>query len=150
MSTPAWEFQYSIEIDAHPDFAWQFWTNVDNWRELEPGGEFELDGPFAPGTRGQTRMPGQEPRDWLILAVSPGQSWTLEMSLPGASFMVSMQFEEVVKGRTRIRQRLWLEGERAEAYLEGVRVFETTTPDGLKRIGAVIEKAQSKASNSEA
>ena len=90
-------------------------------------------------------MPGQEPRDWLIRAVNPGQSWTQEISLPGASFMVSMRFEEMVKGRTRITQRLWLEGENAKAYLDGIRGFETTTPDGLTRIGAVIEKAQSRA-----
>jgi Polyketide cyclase / dehydrase and lipid transport len=149
MSAPLWEFRYSIETDAHPEFAWQFWTNVANWRELEPGVEFELDGPFAPGTRGRTRMPGQEPRHWLIRAVDPSRSWTQEMSLPGASFMVSMQFEEVVKGRTRITQRLWLEGERAEAFLDDVRLFETTTPDGLKRIADAINKAQSKASDSE-
>jgi hypothetical protein len=65
------------------------------------------------------------------------------MSLPGASFLVSMHFEEVPEGRTRITQRLWLEGEGAAAYLDGVRIFETTTPDGLKRIATVIEKAQS-------
>jgi Polyketide cyclase / dehydrase and lipid transport len=144
---PAWEFQYSIEVDAHSEFAWQYWTNVANWRDLEPGVEFELDGPFAAGTRGRTRMPGQEPRQWLIRAVDPGRSWTQEMSLPGASLMVCMQFEKVVKRRTRITQRLWLEGEGAETFLDGVRLFETTTPDGLNRIGAVIEKAQRGASD---
>jgi hypothetical protein len=149
MSTPLWEFQYSIEADGHPEFAWQFWTNIANWRELEPGIEFEVDGPFAPGTRGCTRMPGQEPRHWLIHAVDLGRSCTQEMSLPGASFMVSMRFEEVVRGRTRTTQRLWLDGEGAEALLDGVRLFETTTPDGLKRIAAVIERARRKTSDSE-
>jgi hypothetical protein len=72
------------------------------------------------------------------------------MSLPGASFMVSMQFEEVANGRTRITQRLWLAGEGAEGFLDGVRLFETTTPDGLKRIAAIIEKAQRNVSDSEA
>jgi hypothetical protein len=142
---PLWEFRYSIETGAHAEFAWQFWTNVANWRELEPGVEFEWDGAFVPGARGCTRMPGQEPRHWLVRAVDPGRSWTQEILLPGASFMVSMQFEEVVKGRTRITQRLWLEGERAETFLDDVRLFETTTPDGLQRIAAAIEKAQSKA-----
>jgi hypothetical protein len=65
------------------------------------------------------------------------------MSLPGALFMISMRFEELAQGQTRITQRLWLEGERAEAFVDGVRIFETTTPDGLKRIAAAIEKAQS-------
>jgi hypothetical protein len=149
MNVFPWEFQCAIEIDAYPQFAWQFWTNVANWKELEPGVEFELDGPFAPGTRGRTRMPGQEPRDWVIRAVEPGRSWTQEMPLPGASFMVSMQFEEVAQCRTRITQRLWLEGEGAEAYLDGVQLFETTTPPGLKRIAAVIENAQIRASDCE-
>jgi len=148
MSTPKWEFQCSVETDAHPEFAWLFWTNVSNWRELEPGVEFELDGPFAAGTRGRTRMPGENPRHWLIRAVDPGRSWTQEMSLPGASFMVSMRFEEVGKGRTRITQRLWMEGGCSDALLDGVRLFETTTPDGLKRIAAIIEKAQSEAQGS--
>jgi hypothetical protein len=145
MSTPAWEFQYSVETAADPEFAWAFWTNVSNWRELEPAVEFELHGRFAAGTRGCTRMPGQEPRQWLIRAVDIGRSWTQEMSLPGASFMVTMQFEEVGNGRTRITQRLWLEGDGAELFLDGVRLFETTTPEGLRRIAATIEKAQSKA-----
>jgi len=149
MSAALWEFQYSIEADAQPEFVWRFWTNAANWRELEPGVEFELDGPFAPGTRGCTRVPGQEPQHWLIRAVEPGRSWTQEMSLPGALFMVGMQFEEVTKGRTRITQRLWLEGEGAEAFLDGVRLFETTTPDGLQRIAAAIERAQGKASDSD-
>jgi hypothetical protein len=86
-------------------------------------------------------MPGQDPLEWLIRAVDPGRSWTQEVPLPGASLMVSMQFEAVAKGGTRITQRLWLEGEGAEALVDGVRLFETTTPDGLKRIAAVIEKA---------
>ena len=73
MSRPAWEFQYSTEIDASPEFAWQFWTDVANWKELEPEVEFELDGPFAQGAQGHTRMPGQEPRQWLIRSVDPGR-----------------------------------------------------------------------------
>jgi hypothetical protein len=149
MSTPAWEFQCSVEAGVHADFAWKFWTNIANWRELEPGVEFESDGPFAPGTRGRTKMPGQEPRSWLIREVDDGRSWTQEMPLPGASFLINMQFDELVEGRTRITQRLWLEGEGAEAFLDGVRLFETTTPDGLKRIAAAIEKAQSEAGDSE-
>jgi Polyketide cyclase / dehydrase and lipid transport len=147
MSAPAWEFQYSIEADAHPEFAWQFWTDVANWREHEPGVEFELDGPLGEGTTGRTIMPGQETRHWTIRAVEPGRSWTQAISLPGASFVIGMQFEEVSKDRTRITQRLWLEGEGAQAFLDAVRVFETTTPDGLKRIAAVIEKAQRTASD---
>jgi hypothetical protein len=94
-------------------------------------------------------MPGQEPRDWLIRAVDPGRSWTQEMFLPGASFMVSMHFEELAEGRTQITQRLWLDGDGADAFVHDIRLFETTTPDGLKRIATIIGKAQTKTSGSE-
>ena len=148
MAKPAWEFQYSVETGARPEFVWQYWTNAANWQDLEPGAEFELDGPFAPGTRGITKVQGQEPRHWFIQAVDPGRSWTQEMPLPEASFIVRMQFEGLVTGGTRITQRLWLEGERAESFLDGVRIFETTTPDGLKRIAAIIEEAQTRGGDS--
>ena len=59
--------------------------------------------------------------------------------------MVTMQLDEMGKGRTRITQSLWLERDGAALFLDGVRLFETTTPEGLKRIAATIEKAQSKA-----
>jgi polyketide cyclase/dehydrase/lipid transport protein len=142
MTQPAWQFEYSIEAEVRPEFAWQFWTNVANWMELEPGIQFEMDGPFAKGARGTTRMPGQEPRHWMIVELDPGRSCTTEMPLPGASFSCRMQFEEDGAG-TRITQKLWLQGENAQAYLEGIRLFETTTPDGLKRIAAVLAAAQS-------
>jgi hypothetical protein len=143
MTEPVWEFECSVEVDAPPEFVWRFWTDIGNWRELEPGVEFEVDGPFAPGTRGTTRMPGQEPRHWLIRQVDSGHSWTQEMELSGASFFSHMRFDEVAGGRARITQRLWLQGENAAAFLDGVHLFEATTPEGMKRIAAFIgERAE--------
>jgi hypothetical protein len=149
MSAPVCELECAVEIGAPREFAWQFWTDVANWGKLEPGVDFELDGPFALGTHGVTKMPGQEPRRWLIRAVDRGYSWSQEMPMPGATFLVSMHFEESAVDRTRITQRLWLEGEGAAAFLDHVRIFETTTADGLKRIAAAIEKAYGEAIDSE-
>ena len=137
----AWTFECSVEAGVPPEFAWDFWTNIANWRELEPGAEFEIDGPFAEGTRGRTKMTGQETREWMICAVDPGRSWIQEIPLPGASFMVGMLFQAAPDLRTRITQRLWLEGDLANTYVDAVRMFETTTPAGLKRIAAAIEAA---------
>jgi hypothetical protein len=95
-------------------------------------------------------MPGQEPMQWLIREVRPGRSWLQEMELPGALFVIQMHFDEIGEGRTRITQRLSLEGAGADKLLEGIRIFETTTPDGLKRIAAVIEEAQQRIGDSEA
>ena len=62
MSTPLWDFHIFIKADVDPEFAWQFWTNVANWRELEPGVDFEVDGPFAP------RLAGMRESAWTRAA----------------------------------------------------------------------------------
>ena|SRR5258708_880739 len=60
----ACEIEHSVETDASQTVAWRFWANVSNWSD--PPAEFELDGPFAVGSRGTTRMPGQPPMHWTI------------------------------------------------------------------------------------
>src|SRR5437879_526164 len=30
---PALQFEYSVESDASPGFAWSYWTNIDNWAD---------------------------------------------------------------------------------------------------------------------
>ena len=50
---------HAVETNASPAFAWNYWTDVANWDD--PPAEFELDGLFATGSRGATRLPGQEP-----------------------------------------------------------------------------------------
>jgi hypothetical protein len=144
VSTYPWEFECSVEANASAEFAWRFWTNFANWNELEPGVEFTLDGPFAPGTTGCTKMPGQEPRAWLICEVEPNRFYSQNIPLDNASLMVSMRFEELPEGRTRITQGLWLEGDGAQELIGSVRAFEATTADGLKRIAEIIERSQTR------
>ena len=64
MHQPAWQFECSVEAEAQAEFAWQFWTDVANWKELEPGIEFELRKPERArelrsnsGCRGKTLQP---------------------------------------------------------------------------------------------
>jgi hypothetical protein len=75
----------SVETSASPAFAWDFWTNVANW--ADPPAEFQLDGPFATGSRGTTRLPGQKPLHWFIREVSPPNAATIEMRLGDASLL---------------------------------------------------------------
>lgn len=144
MNKPVWEFACSVEANAAAEFAWNFWTDVANWRLLEPGVEFELHGPFAAGTQGFTKMPDRGAQPWTIREVEPGHSYTQEIPLPGAAMLVGMKFEVLPQNRTRITQHLSLEGESAGAFLEAAQMFEKTTPDGLKRIAAIIENRASR------
>ena len=55
MVAVAWEITHSVETNASPAFAWNYWTEVTNWDD--PPAKFELDGPFACGSCGTTRLP---------------------------------------------------------------------------------------------
>ena len=79
MSEVAWETTCSVDSETSLEFAWAYMTNVANWDD--PPATFELEGPFAAGSRGITRTPGQEPRHWRLARVRPLESYVLEAEL---------------------------------------------------------------------
>jgi hypothetical protein len=64
MEQPAWQSAHSVDVEVSPAFAWSYWTDVGNW--ADPPAQFSLEGAFAAGAQGMTRMPGQEPIRWRI------------------------------------------------------------------------------------
>jgi hypothetical protein len=135
-TNPAWEAEHSEEADASPDFAWRYWTNVANWDD--PPAQFELDGPFAVGARGLTRIPGQEPIHWIIREVTPGEAAIIEILLDGAALAIEWKFAELAEGRTRLTQRVVLHGEKADAYLEHAKLFAANMPNGMKKMASAM------------
>lgn len=148
MTTSAWEFQRSVDANVPIGFAWQYMADVRNWSD--PPAEFALDGPFASGSRGTTRMPGRQPNTWMLRDVEPGRGYTIE----GGSFfdrallLVHWRFDALSERSTRLTQRLELCGENAAAYIDGVRAgFEPNLEPGLRRIAALMEQAASNRSD---
>ena len=136
-----WEITHSVDANASPAFAWTYMTNVANWDD--PPAEFELDGPFVAGSRGTTRMPGQETRRWRLRDVSPMTSYTTEMALDGAAMSFQWRFDGLPGGRTRLTQHIVIEGENAAAYVAQVQTaFTSTLAAGMNRIAAAIERAE--------
>ncbi len=108
----------------------------------DPLAEFELDGPFASGSRGTTRLPGQEPLHWFIREVSPPKAATIEMSLDGAALSFEWRFVGLAGGRTRLTQRIVLKGEKADMYLLQVKAaFTANLPDGMNKLAAAMAHA---------
>jgi Polyketide cyclase / dehydrase and lipid transport len=141
MSNIAWEITCSVETDASPAFAWSYWTNIANW--ADPPAEFELDGPFASGARGTTRSPGREPLHWLIREVSPPNAATITIELDGAALSFQWRFDGLPGGRTRITQRVALQGENAGAYISQVESsFSSTLPDGMNKIATAMATSE--------
>ena len=142
----AWESNHSVETDANPEFAWSYWTNIANWDD--PPAEFELLGSFAAGTCGLTRLPGQEPLRWFIRAVTPLRAATIEMSLDGAALSFEWRFDELPGGRTRLTQRISLQGEKADLYLAQVEAaFTANPPVAMRKMAMAMANASASDAN---
>lgn len=140
MSDVALQLEHSVEANVNPAFAWSFRVDVRTWND--PPAKFELDGPFAPGSRGTTLLPDQPPVCWIIREVEFGESFTIEMELDRATLSFEWRFDPLPESRTRMTQRIVLAGENAPAYVDQVKAgFGSTLADGMSRIAAEIEKA---------
>jgi polyketide cyclase/dehydrase/lipid transport protein len=142
MTTGAWEIAHVVETDASPSFAWNYWTNVAHW--ADPPAEFALEGPFAPGAQGTTRLPGQEPLHWVIREVVAPNSATIELPVgEGASIFFKWRVDGLADGRTQLTQRIVLAGEKADAFLEQAKAaFSTSPADGMRRLAAAMGEAE--------
>jgi hypothetical protein len=141
-----WKMTHSVEVDASPAFAWNYWTNVANW--ADPPAQFELDGPFAAGSQGTTRLPGQALLRWLIRDVMAPKAAVIAMQLHGADLSFEWRFEGLPSGRTRISQRVVLRGERAGAYRRQVEsTFPSTLPEGMKKIATAMATSEARHKN---
>ena len=140
-AVPLWQCEQSVEADVPVSFAWQYMTDVRNWSD--PPAEFAIDGPFASGTRGTTRMPGQDANSWTIRSVDPGRAYTIEGSFHDeARFSSHWRFDAISESRTRLTQRLELAGEKAADFVDGVRAaFEPNLEPGMRRIAELMKQA---------
>ncbi len=140
MASVPWEITYSVDTNASPAFAWQYWSNIANWDD--PPAKFELDGPFTTGSRGATRLPGPEPLPWFIRDVAPPNAATIEMSLDGAALLFEWRFVGLADGRTRLTQRIVLKGQRADKYLSHVKAaFTANLPEGMNKLAKAMANA---------
>ena len=142
MTTGLWEITHTVETSASPGLAWNYWTNVAHWDD--PPAEFALEGPFAPGSRGTTRLPGQEPMYWFIREVAAPNSATIELPVgEGVSIFFKWRVDGLDDGRTRLTQRIMLAGEKADAFLDQAKAaFSTSPADGMRRLAAAMAEAE--------
>src|SRR5262245_39450619 len=99
-----WESRHSVIANANRQTVWEFASNIDNMARLEGDAveSMTLDGPFQTGTRGATKMRGQEPTRRRLAEVEPPERATYEMELSGAAVRFVWTYEELSDGRTRL------------------------------------------------
>src|SRR5215470_5743201 len=140
MNDVAYQVEHSVEAPVSPAFAWDWRTDIKNWDDSPA--QFELDGPFAAGSPGTTRLPGQAPLRWQIRDVRPGRSFVIEMPLDRATLSFEWRFDAVSDQRTRLSQRIVLAGDNAAVYAPQVRAaFGSNLPDGMSRIATALAAA---------
>jgi len=136
MSDVVWDFAHAVESAVPREFAWEYWTNEENWDD--PPARFEFDGPFTVGTRLKTILPAQE-LESVIREVEEGRSARIEMDVMSAVVAFEWSFEELDGRRTRISQRINLSGAGAGAMAEQAKVLEQTVPEGMAKLARKIE-----------
>jgi hypothetical protein len=115
-------------------------TDVKNWDD--PPAQFRLNGSFTSGSLGTTEIPGQLPMQWRLRDVKPHDSYTMEIALEGAVILCNWVFQSLPDNRTRLTQRISLEGEKASSYKDEVqRTFDVTLAPGMCRIALAIDRA---------
>ena len=141
----AWAFEHTVECSVSREFAWKFWTNVDNWKLDSDVVSVELHGPFAAGAVGATQTKSSGRLEWRIAELEPGRRAVLEFSAPGAVARFAYAFEDMEGRRTRITQRVSLSGERASMYVDTVgQALEVGIPEGMRKLCQAMEPGRSK------
>jgi len=137
---PAWAFEHSVDCGVSAEFAWDFWTNVNNWALDSDVESVEIDGPFAAGARGFTNSKSSGRIAWRIAEVRAGIA-VIEFPLSGAVGRCVWSFEDIA-GCTRITQRWTLQGEQAGGYAKIVASgLEAGIPAGMKKLCSTMENA---------
>ncbi|HEX8185447.1 MAG TPA: hypothetical protein VF747_11865 [Blastocatellia bacterium] len=124
-------------------FAWGFWTDVANWAFDTSIEWVKLDGPFASGTKGTTKLPGQEPVEWALKEVRGGEEATVEIALQEATLHFHWRFEDLARGGTRITQRVTLTGADADLFArQGAEELEKGIPEGMRKLATEMALAE--------
>ena len=78
-----WVFEHSVECNVPLEFAWAFWTDVQNWALDADVESLQIDGPFAAGSHGITYSKSSGRIEWRIAEVE-GERAVIEFPLFGA------------------------------------------------------------------
>jgi Polyketide cyclase / dehydrase and lipid transport len=138
-----WELKHSVVANADRRTVWEFVSNIDNLARVEGDAvdSMTLDGPFQAGTRGTTKMRGQEPMHWRLAEVRQPERTMYEMQLSEAVVRFTWTYEELDGMQTRMTQHITLDGPGAGAYLPVMEeIFAPNVRKGMDRLADEIAK----------
>ncbi|MBV8569290.1 MAG: SRPBCC family protein [Acidobacteriaceae bacterium] len=140
MSPVAWSFEHSVECAVPIQFAWEFWTDVRNWKLNGDVERVELSGPFAEGSSGTTFTRSTGPIHWRVVLVQAEREAVLEASAPGGKVHFRWTFEDLGE-RTRMTQRASISEESAAIASAAAAIFEPGIPAGMQKMCEAMKRA---------
>src|SRR5215471_4394864 len=136
-----WIFEHTIECGVSVQFAWNFWTNVTNWKLDADVDSIEIQGEFAVGTRGVTYSKSAGKIEWQIVELVQQRKVVLQFPAPGAVARFAWTFEGI-EGRARITQRASLCGEQMATCAENIGpALQLGIPQGMRKLCAAMQAA---------
>jgi hypothetical protein len=110
-----WTYEHSIETDASPESIWPLYSDVPAWPRWDQGLEWvTLSGPFAAGSTGSLKVPGQDALPFKVLDVRPLEGFSDETYIPGLAIRFDHFLERTATGKTCITHRVIITGAAAE------------------------------------
>ena len=111
-----WTQEHSIMTKAPIEAVRALFEDVAGWPEWNAGIEWiRLDGPFAVGTKGTMKVPGQEPLPFRLIAVGP-TGFEDATDVPDAGIVVRVlhSIETIDGSAVRITYRATIDGPAAD------------------------------------
>jgi hypothetical protein len=139
----SWELKHSVVANANRQTVWEFVSDINNLARIEGDAveSITLDGPYQAGTKGTTKMRGQEPIHWRLIEVEPPGRAVTELELTQAVMRFTWVYEELPDNRTRMSQHVVLEGPGAEAYVPFMEEhFAGNIPKGMERLAEEVAR----------
>lgn len=136
-----WEFEHSIYTDAHRDDVWNYWSDLHNHAEVEPGVKrIELDGPFETGTTGRT-ITENFTQEWELTSVTEGERFVITGKTPDGSGTLRFAWEFKDEGSgTRMTQRIEASGPQVEEYEEEFRQMAVRAPESMEQLATLLDE----------
>ena len=143
-----WTSQHSIVSQASIEAVRSLFEDVAGWPEWNAGIEWiRLDGPFAVGTEGTMKVPGQDPLPFRLIAVGP-DGFEDETAVPDAGIVVRVRhsIEAVDPTKVRITYRVTIDGPAADDVgpVIGPQI-SADFPDVLEALAARAESLNAEA-----
>jgi hypothetical protein len=143
---PAWRLKHTVMARASVEFAWAFWTTVENWAAVDDGIEsVRIDDAhgFRAGVTGTTvTVPGSSEVHWYISEAQEPQSARIQFVAPDVSLESRWTFDALGNDTCAIGQEMVLYGPGAASIQDEVAEgMGAGLPAGMSSLALAIEAA---------